>query len=68
MFGDHDKTCCWMNGLISEEPSQLNGDEVAPDKESDDAFEGGWVRTAAIAAVAGVAVFVIAKVIEKARK
>lgn len=69
MFGDHDKTCCWMNGLYSDEPMTLSGaDTVNPEKDEGDVFEGGWLRTAAIAAGAGVAVFIIAKTIEKSRK
>jgi len=68
MFGDHDKTCCWMNGLYSDDNTLLSGDTVAPTKDEGDSFEGGWIRTAAIAAGAGVGVFIIAKIIERVRK
>jgi hypothetical protein len=57
-----------MNGLYSDDNTLLSGDTVAPTKDEGDSFEGGWIRTAAIAAGAGVGVFIIAKIIERVRK
>ena len=67
IFGDHDKTCCWMDGLYSHD-SSLSGDTVAEEKDTGDEFEGGWVRTAIIAAGAAAVALIAAKMLEKGGK
>ncbi len=63
-FGDHDKLACWTDGMqFSGDCSYLNGDIEPVIKEDGDSFEGGILRTIAIAAAVGGAVVLLSKMI-----
>ena len=63
-FGDHDKLMHWTDGIqFSGDCAYLNGDIETVTKDDGDSFEGGILRTVAIAAVVGGAVLLLSKMI-----
>jgi len=63
LFGQHDKTSCWLNGLsyVNDGLSGINDDGLPPTsgafaKDADDETEGGIIRTLAIALGIGIVV------------
>lgn len=75
LFGNHDKTCCWMNGLYSEN-NWLNGTPevsesgamITPEKEEGDSFEGGWLVTAGIVLGISAATYAVVKIAQGRKK
>lgn len=63
-FGNHDKLMHWTDGLqFSGDCAYLNGDIEPVVKDDGDSFEGGIIRTVAIAAAVGGAVLLLSKMI-----